>query len=31
MVAPVAAYNWAGWYVGGNIGHGFNSNQINLT
>lgn len=21
--APVAAYNWAGWYVGGNIGYGW--------
>jgi len=23
MVAPVAAYNWAGWYAGGNIGYGW--------
>ena len=22
-IAPAAAYNWAGWYVGGNIGYGW--------
>jgi outer membrane immunogenic protein len=24
--APVAAYNWTGWYVGGNVGYGWGRN-----
>jgi outer membrane immunogenic protein len=27
MAAPVVAYNWAGWYVGGNIGYGWGVNS----
>ena len=26
--APV--FNWSGWYVGGNVGYGFNSSQVNF-
>ena len=26
MIAPVGAYNWAGWYAGGNIGYGWSAN-----
>src|SRR5882672_2435011 len=25
--APVAVYNWTGWYFGGNIGYGWESNS----
>jgi outer membrane immunogenic protein len=27
VAAPAAAYNWAGWYVGGNIGYGWGVNS----
>jgi outer membrane immunogenic protein len=27
FAAPIAAYNWAGWYVGGNIGYGWGVNS----
>jgi outer membrane immunogenic protein len=30
MVAPVAAYNWTGWYVGINGGYGWNSGSNNI-
>lgn len=26
-VAPVALYNWGGWYVGGNVGYGWGANS----
>jgi len=29
MVAPVAAYNWTGFYVGGNVGYGWGTNTGN--
>jgi outer membrane immunogenic protein len=25
--APMATYNWAGWYVGGNVGYGWGTNS----